>query len=82
MEPFITLLDQAALIPNPGVPAVYDFVNTCLFLDIDPRSTLALLVAAIDNVGMIAMVFFDDNGIPYLTQKGAVWLATGKLYSP
>ena len=81
MDAFIALLDQAARIPNPG-PNVYDFVNTCLFLDIDPQSTLALLVAAIDNVGMIGMVFFDDQGIPYLTEKGAVWLATGKVYAP
>ena len=78
MEAYIALLGQAALIR----PRVYDFVNTCLFLDIDPQSTLALLVTAIDNVGMIGMVFFDDAGIPYLTEKGALWLATGKLYSP
>jgi hypothetical protein len=81
MEAYIALLDQAALIPNHG-PRIYDFANTCLFLEVDPQSTLQLLVAAIDNVGMIGMVFFDDHGIPYLTEKGAVWLATGKVYIP
>jgi hypothetical protein len=77
-EAYMSLVDAAA----KNVDATYDFVNTCLFLDVDPQGTLGLLITGRDSCGMIGMLLFDGHGIPYLTEKGAVWLATGKVYAP
>jgi hypothetical protein len=80
-EAYMSLVDDAALIavaPDGG-DAAYDFVNLCLFLDIEPQATLGLLITGREGCGMIGMVFFDDNGIPYLTEKGAMWLVAGKV---